>query len=163
MVQRIYRLVGMYWSWFNGNSSEQSNLFKISLIIFSGTRGTVTGKSGTGTTFKAITQNVIKNIEVPVPDLYEQERIVSKIEELFSGLDASVAELQTAKEKLKIYRQAVLKEALEGDYPCVRLKEIATAFSGYAFKSKKYSSNGRYVGVKNRYMLSLFVLTLAAI
>ena len=71
-------------------------------------------KSGTGTTFKAITQNVIKNIEVPVPDLTEQERIVSKIEELFSRLDASVAELQTAKEKLKVYRQAVLKDAFEG-------------------------------------------------
>lgn len=70
-------------------------------------------KSGTGTTFKAITQNVIKNIEVPVPDLTEQERIVSKIEELFSRLDASVAELQTAKEKLKVYRQAILKEAFD--------------------------------------------------
>ena len=64
-------------------------------------------KSGTGTTFKAITQNVIKNIEVPVPSLDEQERIVSKIEELFSKLDAGVAELKTAKEKLKVYRQAV--------------------------------------------------------
>lgn len=70
-------------------------------------------KSGTGTTFKAITQNVIKNIEVPVPDLTEQERIVSKIEELFSRLDASVSELQIAKEKLKVYRQAVLKEAFD--------------------------------------------------
>ena len=70
-------------------------------------------KSGTGTTFKAITQNVIKNIEVPVPSLDEQERTVSKIEELFSKLDASVAELQTAKEKLKVYRQAVLKEAFD--------------------------------------------------
>ena len=68
---------------------------------------------GTGTTFKAITQNVIKNIEVPVPSLDEQERIVSKIEELFSKLDASVAELKTAKEKLKVYRQAVLKEAFD--------------------------------------------------
>ena len=68
-------------------------------------------KSGTGTTFKAITQNVIKNIEVPVPSLDEQERIVFKIEELFPKLDASVAELKTAKEKLKVYRQAVLKEA----------------------------------------------------
>lgn len=66
-------------------------------------------RSGTGTTFKAITQNVVKNIEVPVPSIEEQERIVSKIEELFSKLDASVAELQTAKEKLKVYRQAVLK------------------------------------------------------
>lgn len=64
-------------------------------------------RSGTGTTFKAITQNVVKNIEVPVPSIEEQERIVSKIEELFSKLDASVAELQTAKEKLKVYRQAV--------------------------------------------------------
>ena len=73
-------------------------------------------KSGTGTTFKAITQNVIKNIEVPVPPLDEQERIVSKIEELFSKLDASVAELQTAKEKLKVYRQAVLREA----FGCVK-------------------------------------------
>ena len=71
-------------------------------------------KSGTGTTFKAITQNVIKNIEVPVPSLDEQERIVFKIEELFSKLDASVAELKTAKEKLKVYRQAVLKEAFTG-------------------------------------------------
>ena len=70
-------------------------------------------RSGTGTTFKAITQNVIKNIEVPVPSIDEQERIVSKIEELFSKLDASVAELQTAKEKLKVYRQAVLKEAFD--------------------------------------------------
>ena len=70
-------------------------------------------RSGTGTTFKAITQNVIKNIEVPVPSIDEQERIVSKIEELFSKLDASVAELQAAKEKLKVYRQAVLKEAFD--------------------------------------------------
>ena len=70
-------------------------------------------RSGTGTTFKAITQNVIKNIEVPVPSIDEQERIVSKIEELFSKLDASVAQLQAAKEKLKVYRQAVLKEAFD--------------------------------------------------
>ena len=69
---------------------------------------------GTGTTFKAITQATVKNLDVPVPSLSEQERIVSRIEELFSQLDASVAELKTAKERLKVYRQAVLKEALDG-------------------------------------------------
>lgn len=52
-------------------------------------------------------------IKVKIPPIPEQERIVSKIEELFSRLDASVAELQTAKEKLKVYRQAVLKEAFD--------------------------------------------------
>lgn len=100
------------------------------------------------TTIPSLAKRDLLQIQMPVPSISEQDRIVSKIEELFSKLDASVAELQTAKEKLKVYRQAVLKEALEGDYPCVRLKEIATAFSGYAFKSKKYSSDGRYVVVK---------------
>lgn len=52
-------------------------------------------------------------IKVKIPSLPEQEHIVSRIEELFSQLDASVAELQTAKERLKVYRQAVLKEAFD--------------------------------------------------
>lgn len=68
---------------------------------------------GTGTTFKAITQAIIKNLDVPVPSLPEQERIVTCIEELFSQLDVSVSELRTVKERLKVYRQAVLKEALD--------------------------------------------------
>ena len=82
-------------------------------------------KSGTGTTFKAITQNVIKNIEVPVPSLDEQERIVFKIEELFSKLDASVAELQTAKEKLKVYRQAVLFRAFQNLTDTIIMDKVA--------------------------------------
>ena len=103
---------------------------------------------GTGTTFKAITQATIKNLDVPVPPLPDQEHIVFRIEELFSQLDASVAELKTAKERLRVYRQAVLKEAFEGDYPQVQLKEISTAISGYAFKSKLYTSDGKYIVVK---------------
>ena len=44
-------------------------------------------------------------IKVKIPPLATQERIVSRIEELFSQLDAGVAELRTAKERLKVYRQ----------------------------------------------------------
>lgn len=68
---------------------------------------------GKGGTQKNISQSVLKSLDVVVPPIPEQERIVSKIEELFSKLDASVAELQAAKEKLKVYRQAVLKEAFD--------------------------------------------------
>lgn len=52
-------------------------------------------------------------IKVKIPSLPEQERIVAHIEELFSQLDAGVNELKTAKERLKVYRQAVLKEAFD--------------------------------------------------
>lgn len=69
---------------------------------------------GTGTTFKAITQDVVKNLEIPIPPLPEQERIVSRIEELFSQLDAGVETLKKTKAQLAVYRQAVLKEAFEG-------------------------------------------------
>lgn len=68
---------------------------------------------GTGTTFKAITQAIINNLDVPAPSLPEQERIVTRIEELFSQLDVSVSELRTVKERLKVYRQAVLKDAFD--------------------------------------------------
>ena len=46
--------------------------------------------------------------------LNEQRRIVAKIEELFSNLDAGVAALKRAKANLKRYRAAVLKAAVEG-------------------------------------------------
>ena len=52
--------------------------------------------------------------ELIVPSLSEQEQIVARIEELFSKLDKGVETLQTIKQQLVVYRQAVLKEAFEG-------------------------------------------------
>ena len=83
-------------------------------------------QKGTGTTFKAITQDVIKNLEVPIPPLDEQERIVSRIEELFSELDNGVETLRKIKQQLAVYRQAVLKKAFEGKLTsCVSMREVA--------------------------------------
>lgn len=53
---------------------------------------------------------------VPVPPLPEQERIVTRIEELFSELDKAVETLKTTKQQLAVYRQAVLKEAFGGGF-----------------------------------------------
>ena len=49
-----------------------------------------------------------------MPPLNEQHRIVAKIEELFSELDKGIENLKTAREQLKVYRQALLKHAFEG-------------------------------------------------
>ncbi|PPS37722.1 hypothetical protein ACTACM_07615 [Pseudomonas fragariae (ex Marin et al. 2024)] len=51
------------------------------------------------------------SFETPV----QQARIVAKLEQLLSGLDAGVAELKTAQKKLKQYRQSLLKSAVEGE------------------------------------------------
>lgn len=52
--------------------------------------------------------------EISTPDMSEQIRIVTYIEELFSELDKAVETMQTIKQQLSVYRQAVLKEAFEG-------------------------------------------------
>ncbi len=52
---------------------------------------------------------------IPLPPLPIQRAIVSKIETLFISLDKGIADLKTAQEQLKIYRQAVLKKAFEGE------------------------------------------------
>jgi len=44
----------------------------------------------------------------------QQSRIVAKLEELLSGLDAGVVELKAAQKKLAQYRQSLLKAAVEG-------------------------------------------------
>ena len=54
-------------------------------------------------------------VDIPLPPLPEQEKIVAKIEELFTQLDAGIAELKNAQAQLKRYRQSVLKSAVEGE------------------------------------------------
>jgi type I restriction enzyme S subunit len=58
--------------------------------------------------------NWLKEQMLPLAPPNEQTRIVSKIEELFSDLDAGVAALERARANLKRYRAAVLKAAVEG-------------------------------------------------
>ena len=67
-----------------------------------------------GTAIKRLTIQKIKAGKVLIAPLPEQHRIVAKIEELFSDLDAGVAALERAKANLKRYRAAVLKAAVEG-------------------------------------------------
>jgi type I restriction enzyme S subunit len=72
------------------------------------------GLQGTGVTQKNIYLGDIKAFEIPVAPRVEQTRIVAKLEELLSDLDAGVVELKAAQKKLAQYRQSLLKAAVEG-------------------------------------------------
>ncbi|TMO94922.1 restriction endonuclease subunit S [Pseudoalteromonas ruthenica] len=67
-----------------------------------------------GVSYPAVKEEQITGQLISLPPLNEQKRIVAKIEELFSELDNGIAALKTAREQLKVYRQAVLKHAFEG-------------------------------------------------
>lgn len=59
--------------------------------------------------------SIYSKLSITLPPLVEQRAIVSKIEEVFSELDNGIKNLNKAKEKLEIYRQAVLKKGFEGE------------------------------------------------
>ena len=66
------------------------------------------------TAIPGLSRSDYDEIEVPLPPLPEQHRIVAEIEKQFTRLDASVAALKRAQANLKRYRASVLKAACEG-------------------------------------------------
>ncbi len=71
-------------------------------------------KLASGTTFLEISGAKAALIPFPIAPRNEQIRIVEKLEELLSDLEAGVAELKAAQKKLTQYRQSLLKAAVEG-------------------------------------------------
>ncbi len=86
-----------------------------------------TKKKGTGTPH--LNPNLLKKQLLVVPDETQQEKIVAKIDELFSELDKSEADLKTIKQQLKVYRQSVLKEAFEGKWKFSNRKDHKQIFN----------------------------------
>lgn len=95
-------------------------------------RSKVQENASTTTNISNISTSKLKDIELPLAPLPEQERIVAKIDELFSELDKAIESLRTAQQQLKVYRQTVLKWAFEGritgnsdaNHKHVRLQEL---------------------------------------
>lgn len=100
---------------------------------------------GKGGTQKNISQTVLNSLEVLVPPEKEQERIVNKIEELFSELDSAVETLKKTKKQLAVYRQSVLKDAFEDLQQETTLDQciVEKPRNGYSEKAVEYETKYR--------------------
>jgi type I restriction enzyme S subunit len=67
-----------------------------------------------GSNINNLKREHLLDYEIPLPPLAEQKRIVAKIEELFSELEAGEESLRVARRQLGVYRQSLLKQAFEG-------------------------------------------------
>ena len=102
-------------------------------------RNHMTGSAGQ----KRVPPKFLAQQTIPLPSLPEQQRIVFRIEELFSQLDSGVETLRKTKQQLAVYRQAVLKEAfsdLQEKRPIREVSSIVT--SGSRGWAQYYADNG---------------------
>ena len=72
------------------------------------------GKLSVATTIPSVRSADIGNLQIPVPPMAEQKRIVKKIEELFGVIDEQVKRLEATHAALVSYRQSILQQAFSG-------------------------------------------------
>jgi type I restriction enzyme, S subunit len=72
-------------------------------------------RNASSTTLPILNKSKFSALKIPLPPLNEQHRIVEKIEELFTKLDAGVQALKQTQALLKSYRRSVLKAAVGGN------------------------------------------------
>lgn len=111
--------------------------------------------STTGTAIQNIVGvKELKKITLKLPPPTEQVRIVEKIEELFSNIDAGIEKLEQAKLQIKQYKQSVLKSAFEGklykttEWETLKVKDISENIQyGYTESASKEQIGPRFLRI----------------
>ena len=103
-----------------------------------------------GTAQPQITRQNLKDFQIVICDLDDQQKIVSQIEESLSQLDSAVATLNKTKQQLEIYRQAVLRKCFDCGYETRKLKELCFFITKGTTPAKKelFSGHGEIPFVK---------------
>lgn len=91
----------------------------------------------------------IKNFEIPIPPLPEQQRIVAILDEAFEAIAKARANatqnLKNAKELFESYLQGVFEN---GNWETKTIQEVAKVINGYAFASKDFKSTNTIKSIK---------------
>ena len=90
-----------------------------------------------------------KNLQIPLPSLSEQKRIVKKIEKLFGKIDEAEKLRKEAIEDTENLLKSAIQEVFEGreakGWPTKKLGEVTKIFAGSsAPQDPKYFLNGKY-------------------
>lgn len=111
-------------------------------------------------TVKHLSIKTIEKISIPIPPLTEQQRIVEKIESLFSKLDEAKEKAQKAIDSYDMRVKSILDKAFRGEYSKKwrdnnkvsledwtdsHINEVCIPRAGFAFDSKKFTSEGYQV------------------
>ena len=94
------------------------------------------GASAVGIALFNVNAKKLAAVQLPLPPLAEQRRIVAAIEEHFSRLDAVEESLRRADKRLTTLKLSVLRTAIDGNWPVEPLGELLTSLRNGVFASR---------------------------
>ena len=104
---------------------------------------------GTGATFKELSAGKLKAVNIPVPPLQEQQRIVSILDKAFESIDQAIASteknLANARELFESYLNNVFTQKGKG-WVEVSLSDVCQLISGQHIDSKDYNIIKKGIG-----------------
>jgi type I restriction enzyme, S subunit len=112
-----------------------------------------------GETHKRFWISEYSQLPVPLAPLNEQKRIIDKIEELITDLDKGIEYLETTKQQLKVYRNAVIKWAFQGIKEFTNLNDIGSWMGGGtpSTQKKEYWKDGNVLWVSSQDVKSKYI------
>lgn len=103
--------------------SKPRELVFMYLLLYLRSIGNNLSKRGSGTTFSAIGKKELENLEIPVPGIEEQKRIVKKLEKTLAKIEEIKKLQKEAQQELELLKQSVLHQAFEGELVDEKEKE----------------------------------------
>ncbi|MGO2355827.1 MAG: restriction endonuclease subunit S [Marinomonas foliarum] len=105
--------------------------------------------AGTGATVQGVKLNFIKGLEIPLPPISEQKRIVSILDTVFADLEQARVKteqnLTNARELFDSYLQKVFSQKGEG-WKQHKLSELCKLISGQHIDAKDYNNDNIGIG-----------------
>lgn len=100
-----------------------------------------------GAVFNSINKSQIESIEIPLPPLEEQQRIVAKLDEAFEAIEKTKANaeqnLKNTKELFDSYLHSIFENKGK-DWEIKKINEICTLINGRAYNKQELLSEGKY-------------------
>lgn len=101
-----------------------------------------------GAVFASINKKAIESIEIPLPEVVEQKRIVAILDEAFSGIEKAIANteknLSNSKELFRSRLNTIFSDPAFS-WTSLKLEKLCEIKHGFAFKSKYFANEGEHV------------------
>jgi len=131
---------------------DKKELYPMFLLYFSSTLKDILSNLSGKATIDFIPISRLRDIEIPILPLPEQQRIVAKLDQIFAAIDKAKANaeqnLKNAKELFESYLQEVFEKKGEG-WEEKTLGEVATFRNGMNFTKGSKGEEIKIVGVKD--------------